>query len=105
MVSCDDRVALTRMRRVRVRSCSFREVRRCPLSVSTGPSDACAFFAEHPCNMKEFKIYVGLNPDHMIQVLHAGLRDDAVPETFSITHVNRDGVPFPTRFIKIVPLS
>jgi hypothetical protein len=75
------------------------------MSVSTGPSDACAFFAEHPCNMKEFKIYVGLNPDHMIQVLHAGLRDDAVPETFSITHVNRDGVPFPTRFIKIVPLS
>ena len=63
------------------------------------------FFAEHPCNMKEFKLYVGLNPDHMIQVLHAGLRDDAVPETFAITHVNRDGVPFPTRFIKIVPLS
>lgn len=55
--------------------------------------------------MKEFKLYVGLNPDHMIQVLHAGLRDDAVPETFAITHVNRDGVPFPTRFIKIVPLS
>ena len=55
--------------------------------------------------MKEFKIYVGLNPEHMIQVLHASLRDDAVAETLSITHVNGDGVPFPTRFIKIVPLS
>lgn len=55
--------------------------------------------------MKEFKLYVGLNPDHMIQVLHAGLRDDSVAETFSTTHVNRGGVPFPARFIKIVPLS
>lgn len=55
--------------------------------------------------MKEFKLYVGLNPDHMIQVLHAGLRDDSIPETFSITHVNREGVTFPTRFVKIVPLS
>ncbi|KAF8550620.1 galactose oxidase [Imleria badia] len=63
------------------------------------------FQRKHPCNMKEFKLYVGLNPDHMIQVLHAGLRDDATPETFSIAHVNRDGVPFPTRCIKIVPLS
>ncbi|KAG6375664.1 muskelin 1, intracellular mediator kelch motif-containing protein [Boletus reticuloceps] len=63
------------------------------------------FQRKHPCNMKEFKIYAGLNPDHMIQVLHAGLRDDAVQETFSIPHVNRDGVPFPTRFVKIVPLS
>lgn len=70
------------------------------------PSDVCGGFAtEHPCNMKEFKIYVGLNPEHMIQVLHASLRDDAVAETLSITHVNGDGVPFPTRFIKIVPLS
>ncbi|KAG9309268.1 Muskelin N-terminus-domain-containing protein [Chiua virens] len=60
---------------------------------------------EHPCNMKEFKLYVGLNPDHMIQVLHAGLRDDSISETFSIKNVNRDGVLFPTRFIKIIPLS
>ncbi|KAF8134289.1 Muskelin N-terminus-domain-containing protein [Boletus edulis] len=63
------------------------------------------FQRKHPCNMKEFKIYAGLNPDHMIQILHAGLRDDAVQETFSIPHINRDGVPFPTRFVKIVPLS
>ncbi|KAF9236343.1 Muskelin N-terminus-domain-containing protein [Melanogaster broomeanus] len=62
-------------------------------------------YKQHPCNVKEFKLYVGLAPDHMIQALHAGLKDDAVPETFAITHVNRDGVPFPTRFIKIVPLS
>ncbi|KIJ07718.1 hypothetical protein PAXINDRAFT_89958, partial [Paxillus involutus ATCC 200175] len=55
--------------------------------------------------VKEFKLYVGLSPDHMIQVLHAGLKDDTTPETFSVTHVNRDGATFPTRFIKIVPLS
>ena len=34
-------------------------------------------------------------PIHTIQVLHAGLQDDAVPETFTITHVDRDGVLFP----------
>ena len=50
--------------------------------------------------MKEFKLYVGLNPGHMIQVLHASLRGDAVPKTFTITHVDRDGVSFhPTTFV------
>ena len=33
-------------------------------------------------------------PIHTIQVLHVGLRDDAVPETIMITHVDRDGVLF-----------
>ncbi|KAH7889083.1 Muskelin N-terminus-domain-containing protein [Phlebopus sp. FC_14] len=63
------------------------------------------FHRKHPCNMKEFKLYLGLNPDHMIQALHASLKDDTVPETFSIPHVNKDKVPFPSRFVKIVPLS
>ena len=53
--------------------------------------------------MKEFELYVDLDPDHMIQVLHAGLRDDAVP--VPVTHVNKDGMPFPTRFVEIVLLS
>ncbi|KAH7925639.1 hypothetical protein BV22DRAFT_1119428 [Leucogyrophana mollusca] len=63
------------------------------------------FHRKHPCNMKEFKLYVGLSPEHMIQVLHTGLKDDAIPETFAVRHVNRDGVPFPVNYVKIIPLS
>ncbi|KAH8107718.1 Muskelin N-terminus-domain-containing protein [Cristinia sonorae] len=59
----------------------------------------------HPCNMKEFKLFVGETEESMIEVLHAGLRNDHVAETFSIRHVNNAGVPFPTRYVKIVPLS
>uniref|UniRef100_A0A8H7Y6Q3 Muskelin N-terminal domain-containing protein n=1 Tax=Psilocybe cubensis TaxID=181762 RepID=A0A8H7Y6Q3_PSICU len=58
----------------------------------------------HPCNMKEFKVFVGLSEDHMAEVLHAGLKNDSTPETFSLKHVNSSGVPFPTQFVKIVPI-
>ncbi|EGO00214.1 hypothetical protein SERLA73DRAFT_51827 [Serpula lacrymans var. lacrymans S7.3] len=55
--------------------------------------------------MKEFKLYVGLHQDHMTEVLHCGLKNDTVAETFAVRHVNNMGICFPTRFIKIVPLS
>lgn len=55
--------------------------------------------------MKEFKVYVGVNEDNMSEVLHSGLRNDSMHETFSIKNVNRAGVCFPTRYVKIVPLS
>ncbi|KAH9944718.1 Muskelin N-terminus-domain-containing protein [Amylocystis lapponica] len=59
----------------------------------------------HPCNMKEFKIFMGLTEDNMAEVLHAGLKNDSFPETFSVRFMNRAGVCFPTRYVKIVPLS
>ncbi|KAJ3515933.1 hypothetical protein NMY22_g14321 [Coprinellus aureogranulatus] len=59
----------------------------------------------HPCNVKEFKVYVGLTPDNMTQVLHSGLKNNTEPETFNITHVNSAGVPVPTRYVKVEPLS
>lgn len=59
----------------------------------------------HPCNMKEFKIYVGVSDTHMTEVLHGGLKNDSIPETFSLKHLNNSGVCFPTRFVKIVPVS
>ncbi|OCH88092.1 hypothetical protein OBBRIDRAFT_780673 [Obba rivulosa] len=59
----------------------------------------------HPCNMKEFKLYVGESEDNMTEVLHSGLKNDSVPETFSIRHTNRAGLYFPTQYIKIMPLS
>ncbi|KAF9526572.1 Muskelin N-terminus-domain-containing protein [Crepidotus variabilis] len=58
----------------------------------------------HPCNIKELQVLVGPSEDHMTEILHANLKDDSIPETFTLTHMNSAGVPFPTRFIKIVPI-
>ncbi|EEB95504.1 hypothetical protein MPER_05516 [Moniliophthora perniciosa FA553] len=59
----------------------------------------------HPCTMKDFKIYVGMRRDQMVEVLHASLKNDTIPEAFSLKHKDNSGLLFPTRFIKIVPLS
>ncbi|KAF8658335.1 hypothetical protein AX16_002101 [Volvariella volvacea WC 439] len=63
------------------------------------------YWKSHPCNMKEFKIFVGNSSGHMMEVLHAGLKNDSIPETFPIKYINSVGVCFPTRYVKIVPLS
>ncbi|KDQ55802.1 hypothetical protein JAAARDRAFT_208578 [Jaapia argillacea MUCL 33604] len=63
------------------------------------------FHKPHPCNMKEFKIFVGMVEDNMIEVLHGGLKNDSIPETFALKHVNAAGVYIPCRFLKITPLS
>ncbi|KAL1942840.1 hypothetical protein VTO73DRAFT_5080 [Trametes versicolor] len=63
------------------------------------------FYKVHPCNMKEFKILVGTNEDNMSEVLHAALKNDVTPETFSIRCTNRAGMTFPTRYVQIVPIS
>ena len=55
--------------------------------------------------MKEFKLYVGLSEDNMTEVLHTGLKNDATAETFYIRSVNQAGLAFPTRYVKIEPLS
>ena len=59
----------------------------------------------HPCNMKEFRVYIGLTEDNMVEVLSACLRDDAIPETFSIRSTNTSGDPLPSRYVRIEPLS
>jgi muskelin len=41
----------------------------------------------------------------MFEILHSNLKNDAIPETFSVKHTNDAGVEFPTRFLKIVPIS
>lgn len=50
-------------------------------------------------------VYVGQNPEHMVQALHSQLKDDAISETFSLKHANSEGMCFPTQFVKIVPIS
>ncbi|KAI0335160.1 hypothetical protein GY45DRAFT_1317686 [Cubamyces sp. BRFM 1775] len=63
------------------------------------------FYKGHPCNMKEFEVFVGMTEDNMTEVLRAGLKNDSTAETFSLRHTNRQGLPFPTRYVEIVPLS
>lgn len=59
----------------------------------------------HVCNLKEFKVFVGLTLDHMVEVLSSGLRNDEEPETFPVTHKIAQNVIIPCRFIKIVPMA
>ena len=40
------------------------------------------FKQAHPCNLKEFKVYGGLKPDSMMELLDSGLRNNQEPETF-----------------------
>ena len=55
--------------------------------------------------MKEFKICVGLTKDRMTEVLSSTLKDDNVPETFTLRHTNSADVSFPSRYLRIVPIS
>ncbi|KAL5034044.1 hypothetical protein RTP6_001923 [Batrachochytrium dendrobatidis] len=57
----------------------------------------------HVCNLKEFKVYGGITPNHMLELLHSGLRNDTEQETFALKH-SANGVVFPCLYIKIVPL-
>ncbi|KAJ2999772.1 Muskelin 1, intracellular mediator containing kelch motif [Globomyces sp. JEL0801] len=57
----------------------------------------------HVCNLKEFKVFGGMDPDHMTELLHSGLRNDSEQETFALKH-KANGVKMPCQYIKIVPL-
>ncbi|XP_068714480.1 muskelin-like isoform X2 [Montipora foliosa] len=57
----------------------------------------------HVCNLKKFKIYGGLNDEHMTELLQSGLRNDDMKETFNLKH-ELHGKMFPCNFIKIVPI-
>ncbi|KAI9205394.1 Muskelin N-terminus-domain-containing protein [Polychytrium aggregatum] len=61
------------------------------------------FHKVHVCNLKEFKVYGGLTPNSMFELLHGGLRNDTEPETFSLKF-KANGVYFPCQYIKIAPL-
>ncbi|XP_012278648.1 muskelin isoform X2 [Orussus abietinus] len=60
----------------------------------------------HVCNIKKFKVYGGLEPENMMELLESGLKNDSVPETFDLKHVKgSEGHYFPIRYIKILPLQ
>jgi hypothetical protein len=57
----------------------------------------------HVCNLKEFKVYGGMDPANMSELLHAGLRNDTENETFPLLH-KANHLLFPCLYIKICPL-
>ncbi|XP_050461630.1 muskelin isoform X2 [Cataglyphis hispanica] len=60
----------------------------------------------HVCNIKKFKIFGGLEPENMMELLESGLRNDSIPETFDLKHVlGNGGNCFPIRYIKVLPLQ
>ncbi|KAI7898194.1 Muskelin N-terminus-domain-containing protein [Cokeromyces recurvatus] len=73
------------------------------------PAVACEilfgkFHRSHVCNLKEFKVYGGLDPNDLKEILHKGLTDDNKAETFPIRYTFRDLI-FPIQYIKITPLA
>lgn len=48
-------------------------------------------------------MYGGTDLDHMLLLLHAGLRNDSEKETFALKH-QFGPVPVPILYLKIVPL-
>jgi len=61
------------------------------------------FHKVHVCNLKEFKVYGGLTPNNMIELLHSGLKNDCETETFALKYKSND-IVFPCLYIKICPL-
>lgn len=63
----------------------------------------------HVCNLKEFKVYAGMDPESLQLVLHGGLHNDSELETFPVKFSKKkstgDEIVFPCQFVKIVPLS
>ncbi|KIY73013.1 hypothetical protein CYLTODRAFT_342854 [Cylindrobasidium torrendii FP15055 ss-10] len=59
----------------------------------------------HPCNLKDFRVYVGMSEDKMTEVLAGSLKNDSIRETFSLRHKNKSGITIPSLYVKILPLS
>ncbi|KAG1459111.1 hypothetical protein G6F56_006236 [Rhizopus delemar] len=62
------------------------------------------FHRPHVCNLKEFKVFGGLEPDNLNEVLHAGLNNNTETEAFPIRYTY-DNMIFPVQYIKISPMA
>jgi len=58
----------------------------------------------HVCNLKHFKVFGGPDPDNMIEILDAGLKNDTVPESFNLKH-HLNAQFYPISYLKILPLK
>ncbi|KAL7749767.1 hypothetical protein RI367_004643 [Sorochytrium milnesiophthora] len=59
----------------------------------------------HVCNLKAFRVYAGIDPASMFEVLQGGLRNDTEPETFTLKCRSASGLMIPVQYIKVVPTS
>lgn len=64
----------------------------------------------HPCNLKDFKVYASQSMKDArshgwVRILRGGLRNDSQTEGFDVVWTNTEGVPFPVRYVKLVPLA
>ncbi|CAJ0751504.1 15779_t:CDS:10 [Entrophospora sp. SA101] len=58
--------------------------------------------------LKQFKVYGGLAPNNMIEILHNGLQNNPHAETFQLKYCTNNVVSkklLPFQFIKIIPLA
>lgn len=66
------------------------------------------FLIVHVCNLKEFKVFAGPSLDSLHLILHIGLNNDTIPESFppnySLSSLP-DKLSFPVKFVKIVPMA
>ncbi|KAF8320681.1 hypothetical protein DL93DRAFT_2152600 [Clavulina sp. PMI_390] len=71
------------------------------------PSKLVKSTAPHPCNIDQFKVYGSMDDDteDMTLLLQSSLKNDEIPQTFTLKHTTNDGVVFPCKFIKIVPVT
>ncbi|XP_055704070.1 muskelin [Phlebotomus papatasi] len=58
----------------------------------------------HVCNLRKFKIFGGLEEEHMVLLFEGGLKNDNVPEIFTLRHTTDSGELLPVLFIQIMPL-
>ena len=69
---------------------------------------ALHLYTVHVCNLKEFKVFAGPSLDSLHLILHTGLNNDTIPESFppdySLSFLPAK-LPFPIKFVKIVPLA
>ncbi|EDW09382.1 uncharacterized protein Dmoj_GI19068 [Drosophila mojavensis] len=63
------------------------------------------FEKSHVCNIKKFRVFGGLEDEHMVLLLEAGLKNDNIPEVFNLRCMTEDGAEnLPILYLKIVPL-
>ncbi|KAI9257656.1 muskelin 1, intracellular mediator kelch motif-containing protein, isoform CRA_a [Sporodiniella umbellata] len=62
------------------------------------------FHRPHVCNLKEFKIYGGMDLENLNEILHKGLNNNTQAENFPLRYTYKDLI-FPVKYIKISPIS
>ncbi|CEG84146.1 hypothetical protein RMATCC62417_17991 [Rhizopus microsporus] len=62
------------------------------------------FHRSHVCNLKEFKIFGGMDLDNLNELLHDGLTNDNEAEVFPLRYTYDDLV-FPVQYIRISPIA